>query len=139
MSKPNKQSKNAAFTLIELLVVSTIIIVLLSIGIISYRNASLKSRNNKRKADLDTMRQALMLYKGDYGNFPTGSFSLVRTQLIADDYLPDDVQLEDPRHPTHSYDYVDIGSCGSGACDFELRADIEQIGGGTTTYTVSSP
>ena len=65
--------KQRAFTLIELLVVSTIIIVLSTIGLVSYRQAGLNSRNAKRKADLEIMRQAMMLYKQDTGYYFSSS------------------------------------------------------------------
>ena len=56
-----------AFTLIELLVVATIIGVLMSIAIVSFSNAQRNSRDAKRKADLETVRQALVLYRQDTG------------------------------------------------------------------------
>lgn len=61
------------FTMIELLVVATIIIVLSSVGLVSYRKAGESSRNAKRKADLEITRQALVLFRADNGYYPTAS------------------------------------------------------------------
>jgi len=64
-----KISKNG-FTLIELLVVATIIIVLTTIGLVSYRTVSRNSRNAKRKTDIETVRQAAIMYRSEIGDYP---------------------------------------------------------------------
>jgi general secretion pathway protein G len=66
-------NKNKGFTFIEILVVATIIGVLATIGATSYQTASKKSRDGKRKADLEQIRAALELYRADYGQYPTTS------------------------------------------------------------------
>lgn len=66
-------TKHAGFTLIELLVVTTIIIVLTTIGLVSYQRATINSRNAKRMTDLETIRQALVLYRTDAGCYPGGN------------------------------------------------------------------
>ncbi len=75
------------FTLIELLVVTTIIIVLSAIGLVTFQNAGQNARNGKRKADMESIRQALVLYRADQGEYPTGSFSAIADALIAASYL----------------------------------------------------
>lgn len=65
-----KIRKKNGFTLIELLVVATIIVVLSAIGLVSFTNAGKSARNSKRKSDLETVRQALVLYKSDTGSYP---------------------------------------------------------------------
>ncbi len=64
-----KISKNG-FTLIELLVVATIIIVLTTIGLVSYRTVARNSRDAKRKSDLETVRQAAIMYRSETGEYP---------------------------------------------------------------------
>lgn len=64
------RKKRNGFTLIELLVVATIIVVLSAIGLVSFTNAGKSARNSKRKSDLETVRQALVLYKSDTGGYP---------------------------------------------------------------------
>src|SRR3989344_1793427 len=66
----NNVTRRQGFTLIELLVVTTIIIVLSTIGLVSYRQAGMSARNAKRKADLETVRQALVLYRTEVGTYP---------------------------------------------------------------------
>ncbi|HPS40706.1 MAG TPA: hypothetical protein PLQ50_01720, partial [Candidatus Woesebacteria bacterium] len=82
---PKKQQKQWAFTMIELLVATTIIILLTTIGLVSFRQASVSSRNAKRKADLETMRQALTLYKQD-NNYYAPSSSITFSGLVSSLY-----------------------------------------------------
>ncbi len=76
--------KQSGFTLIELLVVSTIIVVLSAIGLVSYSNAGKGARNAKRKSDIETVRQALVLFKSDTGAYPAQTtFDTMMGELIA--------------------------------------------------------
>lgn len=63
------------FTLIELLVVLTIISLMVAVGITSWTNAKVKSRDNKRKADLKTIQQALEAYFQATGNYPNAGIT----------------------------------------------------------------
>mgnify|MGYP002363304913 CR=1 FL=1 len=54
-------NKRPAFTLIELLVVITIMIVLMSIGIASFSSDGKSARDAKRRSDLETIRQAMVM------------------------------------------------------------------------------
>lgn len=128
--------------MIELLVVATIIIVLTTIGIISYRQAGISSRDGKRKTDLQVLRQALMLYKADNGCFPEGtSYSNMLTEIS--DYLADsDINISDPTDETpHVYSYAGTGTqtcddASDGALDFTLQAVLEKD---DSTYSLTSP
>lgn len=73
--------KSSAFTLIEILVVATIIIVLTTIGIASFSTANKSARDAKRKSDLETIRQSMVLYKTQNGGFPAGDAATVKTAL----------------------------------------------------------
>ena len=53
------------FTLVELLIVISIIGILSTIVYINWSNAQLKARDNKRKADLQAVSSALVLYYAD--------------------------------------------------------------------------
>ncbi|NMC35911.1 prepilin-type N-terminal cleavage/methylation domain-containing protein [Candidatus Beckwithbacteria bacterium] len=64
--KTNKRG----FTLIELMVVITIIAILSAVGMSSYKTVSKKSRDSRRKADLEQIRGALELYRADEGEYP---------------------------------------------------------------------
>ena len=56
------------FTLIELLVVIAIIGILASFAIASFTSAQAKGRDSRRKSDLDAIKKALELAKGDSSN-----------------------------------------------------------------------
>jgi general secretion pathway protein G len=67
-----KQMKiqRSGFTLIEVLVAATIIAVLVAIGMVSYSSVNKRSRDAKRRGDLEQMRSALELYRSEYGFYP---------------------------------------------------------------------
>lgn len=52
-----------AFTLIELLVASTIIIVLMGIGVASFRSAGQQARNARRAADMEALKSAQVMHR----------------------------------------------------------------------------
>lgn len=101
-----KNTKKSGFTLIELLVVSTIIIVLATIGFASFAQAGKNARDGKRKADMEVVRQALVLYKqqaadGTYP--PTATWSALMTGLVGGNFLSLPTP-EDPKSPgAYSY------------------------------------
>lgn len=59
-----------AFTLVELLVVIAIIGILASVVSVNVNNARTKSRDNRRKADLSAVQNALEQYKYVNGVYP---------------------------------------------------------------------
>ncbi|OGD62565.1 hypothetical protein A2160_05990 [Candidatus Beckwithbacteria bacterium RBG_13_42_9] len=61
----------SGFTFVELLVVITIIALLSAIGLANYRTVSQKTRDSKRKSDLEQIRAALEMYRSDQGQYPT--------------------------------------------------------------------
>lgn len=103
--KKKSIKKFAGFTLVELLVVMTIIVVLASVGLVSYRNASISARNSKRKTDVESVKQALVLYKQDTtGSYPAGSgtvenFNSAVSTLVSGNYL------SEPRPDNTNSDY----------------------------------
>jgi len=69
--KTNK--KNNGFTLVELLIVISIMGILTVIGMASFKTIQLKSRDARRKNDLNSISKALNMYYNDAGIFPHGS------------------------------------------------------------------
>lgn len=70
--KYNQRKFSFGFTLIELLVTVSIIIILLSIAVVNYRSVNQRSRDGKRKADLEQIRSAIEVYRVDCGQYPSG-------------------------------------------------------------------
>lgn len=135
---PQLLAGKLGFTLIELLVVSTIIILLTMIGLVSYTKVSQSSRNAKRKADLETVRQALVLYKNDEGCYPIGVYDVITPTLNGAGYLSSPTP-QDPKFPTREYTYAAIGagSCGGTlAIGFTLGATLEP---GSISYSLGNP
>lgn len=126
MFKQTKQQQ--AFTMIELLVSATIIILLTAIGLVSFSQASISSRNAKRKADLETLRQALTIYKQDYtyyANSTTVDFDALVTSLYAEEYLSE-AALTDPKNVTpYTYQATCTAVSGTNCTKVTLRAVLE--------------
>lgn len=121
--------KQKAFTMIELLVSATIIILLTAAGLVSFTQAGISSRNAKRKADLETMRQALTLYKQDnayYSDSNSVNFPALVTSLYTDEYLSEPV-IEDPKNnATYAYQASCTAINGSNNCiKVTLTATLE--------------
>lgn len=117
------QTRRTGFTMIEILVVSTIMIVLTAVGLVSYTQVNQNARNGKRKADLETVRQALVLYRTDNGSYPnvqTYAAAIAALQ-VAPAYL-DAQNIADPKGVApYVYTYT---SAGAGAT-FSLCAALE--------------
>ena len=54
------------FTMIELLIVVALLGILGTVGVTSYTNSLKVGRDAKRKTDLETIRQAMEMYKSDF-------------------------------------------------------------------------
>lgn len=121
-------ARRSGFTMIELLVVSTIIIVITAIGLVSYTQVNQNARNGKRRADLENVRQALVLYRTDTGEYPdTNSFDDMMTDIAA--YMSGTVS--DPKNETpYVYSYTSDGAT------FSLCANLEPS---QTAYCVANP
>ena len=128
-------AKNKAFTLIEILVVATLIGVLVTVTAVSFANSQKRSRDARRKADLATVLQALVLYRQDNGSYGDASaFSSLVNTLYSNGYLTNN-QIIDPKSPTYNYSSY----CSSGSnpnCNkVRLRAWIETDGAYYDVYT----
>jgi prepilin-type N-terminal cleavage/methylation domain-containing protein len=76
-TSPLKKGRNLkikhGFTLIELLIVISIMGILTIIGMASFKTIQLKSRDARRKNDLNAISKSLNMYYNDVGIFPHGS------------------------------------------------------------------
>jgi len=68
--KKAKYFFNPGFTLLELLVVIAILGILSTIGIGSFLSSQVKSRDARRKGDLQSVAAALEMYYNDKGEYP---------------------------------------------------------------------
>ncbi len=100
---------SSGFTLIELLVVTTIIILLSAIGLVSFQNAGQNARNGKRKADIETYRQALVLFRSDVGSYPEGTITAVADELVQNSYISAPAPTE-TKSGRRSYSYSSDGN-----------------------------
>ena len=130
------QKNQQAFTMIELLVSATIIILLTAAGLVSFSQAAISSRNAKRKADLETIRQSLTLYKQDHAYYaPTTnpSFDNLVTNLYAGEYLSEPT-LTDPKNVApYTYQAICSAVSDSNCIKVTLRAVLEP---NSTTYDI---
>ena len=139
-----KKLHTQGFTLIELLIVVTIIGVLAAVGLVSYRGISANARDNKRRADMSTVRQALVLMRSDTGAYPTrNTFGPMLTDLVNGDFISQPLP-SDPRPTRSSYSY------NGGGPTFCLCAELEDntegnsngacgFGVATTHFCVDNP
>jgi len=122
--------------MIELLVVTTIMIILTTIALVSYRQATQNSRNAKRKTDMEIVRQQLILYRSDNGCYPSTATYLGMITEIGE-YLNDIPYDPQGSAASPGYTYVPSGTCqGTGASGFTLGATLEPD---STAYTVQNP
>ena len=122
-------NRQRGFTMIELLVVTTIIIVITAIGLVSYTSANRNARNGKRKADLEMVRQALVLYRTDNGSYPSGTvFNNMMTTIS--DYTSATTVTDPKNEGVYVYSYTSDG------IEFTLSAYLEPD---DTLYSVTNP
>jgi general secretion pathway protein G len=131
----------SGFTMIELLVVTTIIILLTTIGLISYSQALQNSRNAKRKSDLEVIRQALVLFKADNGYYPSTDYDGLQAVLGTGYLSAIPTDPKSAQSATFTYSYVP-GTCSGVSpvkCQtFDLGASLES-GSSTTDYSIANP
>lgn len=135
--------KKQGFTLLEVLVSATIIAVLTVIGVVSYSSVNKRSRDVKRKSDLEQIRSALEMYRADNttnpGEYPSrvgaGSFvqtSTMTADLVTTSYMP--AIPDDPDSDKHYY-YQAIDSGGGVYSSYCLCGNLESIPAGQTQST----
>ena len=62
--------KKNGFTFVELLVVITIVGVIFAAGVVSFTTITSRSRDARRKADLESVRQAMGMCRSLTGSYP---------------------------------------------------------------------
>ena len=104
-------SKKRGFTIIELLVVSTIIAILAAIGMVSFSAAGRSARDGKRKSDMETVRQALTLYRQQNTGYPIGSsFTNMVSALSTAGYISQPLPVDPQTTNPYQYWYSSAGT-----------------------------
>jgi len=103
MSIDNFLKNKSAFTYIELLIVVTVILVMSGVGMVSFSSFSQKSRDNRRRTDIEMIRNALNLY---YSNQAGGFYPTSRMLLVTEGYL--DEIPNDPLNTPGGYGYLPL-------------------------------
>lgn len=144
---------NRGFTIIELLVAATVIAVLITIGMVSYAPVNKRSRDTKRKSDVEQLRSALEMYRADNGYYPnTGGGSWTNASglsgVLVASYMP--VIPTDPKAYPYEYQATNLsggqyyGYCLTAYLESEDPADTcapdaANQPSGTYMYGVKSP
>lgn len=68
--------KNKGFTFVELLVVITIIGVIFASGIVAFSSITIRSRDARRRSDLEAIRQSLEMCRSLTGSYPTSIYDV---------------------------------------------------------------
>lgn len=79
-----QKHKHNGFTLAELLITVVVIIILISIALVSYKEIAERSVDTKAKQEIVDLEKALRLYHQKYQKMPNGNRSVINLCLIND-------------------------------------------------------
>lgn len=123
----NNIKKEKGFTLIELLVVIVILAILSTIGLTSFRSSLIKSRDAKRKSDLEQVQRALEMYYNDNNKYPTATGGKINNIAWGDlfDDVNDTIYMKAlPKDPTGKSEYC-YRTSGTPPNSYQLYATLE--------------
>ena len=103
-----RNDKRRGFSLIELMVGVSIIAVLATVGMVSYRSANARARDSRREADVQQIRAALEMYRTDNGVYPNDLATLTTTPA----YMSADLLL-DPDGVAYTYPNSGVPASGT--------------------------
>jgi len=116
--------KLGGFTLLELVVVIGIVALLVGIASVSYSAAQLRTRDARRKADLNAMKDALeQYYSATSFVYPTGDCTVAKTYL----------KSGWPVDPIGGASYTYTGTTGCAAASYCICAQLETTSGGNAS------
>jgi general secretion pathway protein G len=118
--------RKKSFTLIEILVVVTIISVLMAVGVTSYSSINKRSRDTKRKSDIEQIRSALEMYRSDNGSYINGSDI---STLVTNSYITN--IPKDPKGASYLYTGT---NCVAAICyGYTIQGNIEGVSSGVAS------
>ncbi len=131
-SSPRRPAKrDSGFTFIELLVSVTIVAVMMSVAAVAYSNVNQRSRDSKRRADLETIRSALEICRANTGTYPA---SITGSITCSDGAVTLTATPADPLNSgVHVYSYTR-----STTTTYTLSAQLE-LPANPTAYQVTNP
>lgn len=126
------------FTLIELLVVVLIITLMAGVGLVSYRNSLAAGRDARRQTDMESIKQAMILYRTQFGIYPESLNSNARQRLAeVTDVLVSQGYLEEaPIDPLNGQGHSQYWASRVRTDEFTICATLESSG---TNYCVENP
>jgi general secretion pathway protein G len=135
--------KSSGFTFIELLVVITIMAVVFAAGVVSYTTIAVNSRDARRKADLEAIRQALEMCRSLAGSYPALIYPNddEAGQIVCDDTNGTITMKSTPVDPKP----CDLTNNKNGHYLYTVTADggytltVSCLEGATKTVTVTNP
>lgn len=136
--------RNKGFTLIELLIVMAIIGLLAGISLFAMSGARESARDTKRKADLETIRSGLELYKADCNYYPNTKPSpgSQLTGVAPCNPVNSNVYIQaipDDSDSGKNYIYIPLPSgCNNNCTGFRLWTALEEPGS-LPSYCTSAP
>lgn len=117
-----------AFTLVELLVALSIMALVMALSLTAFDSTKKSARDGRRKADLESIRSALEIYRSDVGGYPANLNLLVPNYTAT---LPTD--------PVATQSYVYTPTCPSVCTSYTLCATLEVGSTGACGYVTKNP
>lgn len=131
------------FTLLEILVAAGIILLLTSVGVVTYSNVTRRSRDARRTSDIEQIRQALEMVRADFGFYFTpiqsGVFynvALLGPQMVPT-YLP--AIPTDPRGSSQPYQFAFYNPSNGQYYSYCIAARLESQTTTTSTCSIALP
>ena len=142
-----KKEYRRGFTLLELLVTATLIAVLTVIGIVSYSSVNKRSRDVKRRSDLEQLRSALEMFRSDqtqypgHTSYPTiqdatfNDASILGPAIVANNYIPS-IPTDPDGKSTYYYEPTSSNNVNNGYCVCAMLEITPSSAGTCTSVTL---
>ena len=116
----NSYSMKHGFTMIELLVVIAIIAILVAAGVVSFTTAQKKTRDTKRRSDMQDVQKAFEQWYGKNTRYPTNSAPDNCITALDNSYLGGGFPKDPKNTGTYVYNYNTCDATGTSYCSCAL-------------------